>query len=156
VDVEPDCGDDPRSLPQSAERTRFCTAAAVSLCLAMTAAIAGGVAASYIYDRANSKGDDLAVITGGLLAIGTFVFVILFPWLRTLHHKTSWRTPWLAWLVCLAGSMLITALLWPAGDFGPFHDFHSSGLDRDFVFRAGGGGSFPALLRRQVRVGHQF
>jgi hypothetical protein len=116
VDVEPDCGDDPRSLPQSAERTRFCTAAAVSLCLAMTAAIAGGVAASYIYELANSKGDDLAVITGGLLAIGTFVFVILFPWLRTLHHKTSWRTPWLAWLVCLAGSVLITALLWPAGD----------------------------------------
>jgi hypothetical protein len=50
------------------------------------------------------------------LATGTFVFVILFTWLRTLHRKTSWRTPWFAWVFCLAGSMLITALLWPTGD----------------------------------------
>jgi len=101
----------------------FVLAAVVSLCLAMTAGIAGGVAASYVYDRANSKGDDLAVITGGLLAIGTFVFVILFTWLRTLHHKTSWRTPWLAWLVCLAGSVLVTALLWPTGDLDHYMIF---------------------------------
>jgi hypothetical protein len=94
-----------------------------SLCLATTSGIAGGVAASYFYDRANSKGDDLAVITGGLLAIGTFVFVILFTWLRTLHRKTSWRTPWFAWLFCLAGSVLITALLWPTGDLDHYMIF---------------------------------
>jgi hypothetical protein len=101
----------------------FALAAAGSLCLAMTAGIAGGVAASYLYDRANSKGDDLAVITGGLLAIGTFVFVILFTWLRTLRHKTSWRTPWFAWLFCLVGSVLITALLWPTGDLDHYMIF---------------------------------
>jgi len=39
----------------------FVLAAVASLCLATTSGIAGGVAASYFYDRANSKGDDLAV-----------------------------------------------------------------------------------------------
>jgi hypothetical protein len=78
----------------------FVRAAVASLCLAMTAGIAGGVAASYLYDRANSKGDDLAVLTGGWLAIGTFVFVILFTWLRTLHHQTSWANA-VARLACL-------------------------------------------------------
>jgi len=134
----------------------FVLAAVVSLCLAMIAGIAGGVAASYIYDRANSKGDDLAVITGGLLAIGTFVFVIVFTWLRTLHHKASWRTPWLAWLFCLAGSVLVTAFLWPTGDLDHYMIFIrvdwlailSFGLVAVVLSRR--------LLRRQVRVGHQF
>jgi hypothetical protein len=93
----------------------FVAAAVASLCGATIAGIAGGFAAMYLYDRGRSKGDDLAVFASGLLAAGTFAFVMLFTWLRALHRKTSLRTPWFAWLFCLAGSLLITLVLWPTG-----------------------------------------
>jgi hypothetical protein len=93
----------------------FAVAAVASLSGAAIAGLAGGFAAMYLYDRGKSKGDDLAVFASGLLAAGTFAFVMLFTWLRTLHHKTSLRTPWFAWFFCLAGSLLITFVLWPTG-----------------------------------------
>ncbi len=53
---------------------------------------------TYVYDGGNSRGDDLAAFLCGALAIGTFVFVILFSWLQKLHRKISIATPLLALL----------------------------------------------------------
>jgi hypothetical protein len=97
------------------DRWAFLLAATVSFVLATMAGIAGGLAETYIYDRGNSKGDDIAIFASGLLALGTFTFVILFTWLRALHHKISSRTPWFALLFCLAGDLAITVWLWPGG-----------------------------------------
>jgi hypothetical protein len=91
----------------------FVLTAVASFVLAAIAGIAAGFAGMYFYDRGNSKGDDLAVLASGLLAVGTFAFVMLFTWLRALHHKISSRTPWFAWLFCLAVDVVITLLLWP-------------------------------------------
>jgi hypothetical protein len=91
----------------------FALAAIVSWGLASIAGIAGGVAGMYLYDRGMSKGDDLAVLTSGLLAVGTLAFVVLFTWLRKLHHAISSRTPLFAWLFCLAGTVVTTVLSWP-------------------------------------------
>jgi hypothetical protein len=93
----------------------FVLAAVAAFVLAAIAGIAAGFAGAYFYDRGNSKGDDLAVLASGLLAVGTFAFVMLFSWLRALHHKISPRTPWLVWLFCLAFDLVITLLLWPGG-----------------------------------------
>jgi len=101
-----------RSVP---DRWAFVLAAIPSFILAAMAGIAGGFAGMYFYDRGNSKGDDVAVLAIGLLAVGTFTFVIVFSWLRALHHKISSRTPWFTWFFCLAGDLVITALLWPGG-----------------------------------------
>jgi ABC-type amino acid transport system permease subunit len=92
----------------------FTLAATISSVLAAILGIAGGFAGMYLYDGGNSKGDDLAVLTVGLLAVGTFAFVVLFTWLRTLHHKISSRTPLFAWLFCLAGTLVVTVWLWPS------------------------------------------
>jgi uncharacterized membrane protein required for colicin V production len=67
-------------------RFAFVIAAVASFVLAVICGILGGVAATYLYDRANSKGDDFAVFLGGLFAVGTFVFVIGFTWLQQMHH----------------------------------------------------------------------
>ena len=92
----------------------FTLAATISWVLAAIAGIAGGIAGVYLYDRGNSKGDDLAVLYIGLLAVSTFTFVVLFTWLQTLHHKISSRTPMFAWLFCLAGNLVVTVRLWPS------------------------------------------
>jgi hypothetical protein len=91
--------------------------AVVSWALAAITGIAGGIACVYLYDRGMSKGNDLAVLISGLLAVGTFAFVLLFTWLRKLHHEVSSRTPWFAWLFCLASSLLVTFLLWPGESY---------------------------------------
>src|ERR1700686_4872849 len=74
----------------------FMLAATVSSVLAVVTGIAGAVAGVYLYDRGRSKGDDLAVLIIGVLAVGAFAFVVLLTWLRTLHHKISSRTPFSA------------------------------------------------------------
>jgi hypothetical protein len=91
----------------------FVLAAVASFLLAAIAGIAAGFAGIYLYDRGNSKGDDLAVLASGILAVGTFAFVMLFTWLRVLHHKISSRTPCRAWLFCSGFDLVITVLLWP-------------------------------------------
>jgi purine-cytosine permease-like protein len=109
------------SLSKFADRYRripdtqaFVTAATGSFVLATVSGILGGIAAMYLYDRANSKGDDLAVGLGGLFAIGTFTFVIVFTWLQKVHHSVSSRTPLFALYACLALPVVVTLL--SAGD----------------------------------------
>ena len=77
----------------------------ISWFLAAVTGMAGGFAAMFLYDRGNSKGNDLAVLAGGLLAVGTFTFVLLFTWLRRLRHEITWRTPLFALLFCLMGRL---------------------------------------------------
>jgi len=101
----------------------FALAAIVSWFLAFIVGVAGAFAGVYLYDRGDSKGDDIAVFASGLLAVTTFVLVVLFPWLRRLRKEISWRTPLFAWLFCLAVSLLITVWLWPAGDLDHYLGF---------------------------------
>src|SRR6266852_2347320 len=101
----------------------FALAAIVSWFLAVIAGVVGAFAGVYLYDRGDSKGDDIAVFASGLLAVSTFVLVVLFPWLRRLRREISWRTPLFAWLFCLAVSLLITVWLWPAGDLDHYLGF---------------------------------
>ena len=101
----------------------FALAAIVSWFLAVMAGAAGAFAGVYLYDRGDSKGDDIAVFASGLLAVSTFVLVVLFPWLRRLRKEISWQTPLFAWLFCLAVSLLITVWLWPAGDLDHYLGF---------------------------------
>ena len=122
-------------------------AATISWVLAAIAGIAGGIAGVYLYDRGNSKGDDLAVLYIGLLAVSTFTFVVLFTWLQTLHHKISSRTPMFAWLFCLAGTLVVTVRLWPSlHGQGPLPLFCIHGLDRDFTLWADGACRFSSLV----------
>ena len=86
--------------------------------LSIVAGTAGAVAGIYLYDRGMSKGDDLAVGLTGLLATGTFVFVTMFAWLSTLHHKISWRTPASALTFCLVLVAVTTGLMWDSGYSG--------------------------------------
>jgi hypothetical protein len=82
----------------------------ISLAGALITALIGAWAAIYLYDRANSKGDDFAVGLGGLFAIGTFTFVVVFTWLQKLHHAISSRTPSYALLTCLIFPVAATLL----------------------------------------------
>ena len=69
--------------------------------LALITGFAGGIAGMYLYDRAQSKGDDFAVGLSGFYAVETFVFVVVFSWLSKLHHEISSRTPAYTLLFCL-------------------------------------------------------
>ena len=100
----------------------FALAAIISWFLAAVTGIAGGFAAMFLYDRGKSKGDDLAVLLGGLLAVGTFTYVLLFTWLRKLRHEVTWRTPLFALLFCVMGSLLITGFL-AAGNWDFYWEF---------------------------------
>jgi apolipoprotein N-acyltransferase len=91
-------GDRYRRIP---EALAFVLAIVISLASALVTGLLGAGAAIYLYDRANSKGDDAAVGLGGLFAIGTFMFVVVFTWLQKLHHPISSRTPSYALLACL-------------------------------------------------------
>jgi hypothetical protein len=88
----------------------FILAAIIAWLLAFVAGVVGGIGGMYLYDRAQSKGDDFAVGLIGLHAVGTFVFIFMFSWLRNLHHEISWRTPAYSLYVCLAGAGITTLL----------------------------------------------
>ena len=88
----------------------FVMAAAVSSALAVVSGILGGIAVMYLYDRANSKGNDLTVGLGGFFAVGTFLLVVTFTWLQQLHHVVSSRTPLFAFYACLVLPAVITVL----------------------------------------------
>ena len=81
-----------------------------SFALALITGVLAAITGMYLYDRANSKGDDFAVGMGGLFAVGSFTFVVVFTWLQNLHHPISSRTPFYAWLICLAPAVLATLL----------------------------------------------
>jgi hypothetical protein len=102
-----------RRLP---DELALAVAAILSWGLAAVAGTAAGFVGVYLYDRGNSKGDDLAAFISGVLAVGTFASVVLFTGLRQLHHKISKQTPLFAWLFSLAGSLLVTVWSWPAHD----------------------------------------
>ena len=87
--------------------------AIISGVVAAVSGIAAGIAATYTYDRADSKGDDIAVLAGGLLAVGGFAFTISFSWLQKVHHPISLRTPLLGFFAGLLLSVLTTIFLWP-------------------------------------------
>jgi hypothetical protein len=70
----------------------FVIATVTSFVLAVICGILAAVAATYLYDGASSKGDDGAVGLGGLFAVGTFTFVVIFTWLRKVHHPISSST----------------------------------------------------------------
>ena len=93
-------------------------AAFASFGLATVCGFLGGVAAMYLYDRANSKGDDVTVGLGGLFAVGTFMFVTVFTWLQKAHHPVSSRTPQFAFYACLVPPVVST--LFFAGDLGDY------------------------------------
>src|ERR1700722_1212396 len=88
----------------------FILSMVISLAVALVTAVVAAWAAIYLYDRANSKGDDFAVGLGGLFAIGTFTFVVAFTWLEQLHHAISSRTPAYALLTCLIFPVAATLL----------------------------------------------
>jgi|HubBroStandDraft_6_1064221.scaffolds.fasta_scaffold07235_7 hypothetical protein len=83
-------------------------AAIAAFVLATIFGFLGAFAATYLYDRANSKGDDLTVGFGGLFAVGTFTFVVAFTWLQKLHHPISSRTPLFAFYVSLLPPAAVT------------------------------------------------
>jgi ABC-type spermidine/putrescine transport system permease subunit II len=83
-------------------------AAVAAFVLATICGFLGAFAATYLYDRANSKGDDLTVGFGGLFAVGTFTFVVAFTWLQKLHHPISSRTPLFAFYVSLLPPVAVT------------------------------------------------
>lgn len=87
-------------------------AIAVSLAIAFLVGFMGSMGGVYFYDRAMSRGNDLAVSLIGLHAIGTFVFVLVLSWLRHLHNEISWRTPAFALLFCLGVAAVTTLLSW--------------------------------------------
>lgn len=80
----------------------FVIAATASFVLAAICGILAAVGATYLYDHASSKGDDGAVGLGGLFAVGTFTFVVIFTWLRKVHHPISSSTTLFALYTCLA------------------------------------------------------
>jgi len=82
----------------------------VSLISALITGILAALAATYLYDGGNSKGDDFGVAIGGLCALGTFTFVVLFTWLQKVHHPISSRTPAQALFACLTIPVIITLL----------------------------------------------
>jgi hypothetical protein len=84
--------------------------AIASFVVAFAAGLLAGVAGMYLYDRANSKGDDFAVGLGGFFAAGIFAFVVVFTWLQKLHHPISSSTPLFAWFACMALAIVATAL----------------------------------------------
>jgi hypothetical protein len=90
----------------------FILSAIIAWLLAFVVGLAGGIAGMYLYDRAQSKGDDFAVGLIGLHAVGTFVFIFVFSWLRKLHQEISWRTPAFSLYFCLAGAAITTLLSW--------------------------------------------
>jgi hypothetical protein len=83
-------------------------AAIAAFVLATIFGFLGAFAAMYLYDRANSKGDDLTVGFGGLFAVGTFTFVIAFTWLQKMHHAISSRTPLFAFYASLFPPVAVT------------------------------------------------
>jgi hypothetical protein len=86
------------------------TAATVSFGLATVSGFLGGAAAMYLYDRAESKGDDAAIGLGGLFAVGTFTFIFAFTWLQKAHHPVSSRTSLYAFYASLVLPALTTLL----------------------------------------------
>jgi drug/metabolite transporter (DMT)-like permease len=81
--------------------------------------IFGGIAGIYFYDRGMSKGDDFAVGMGGLFAVGTFTFVVVFTRLRKVHHPVSSSTSLFAFYACLIFPLAATLLLRDA-NYWPF------------------------------------
>jgi hypothetical protein len=105
------------SLIKFAERYRsipdgfaFVVAAAVSFVAAVVSGCLGAFGAMYVYDRGNSRSDDFAVALGGLFAVGTFTFVIVFTFLQKVHHSVSSRTPLFAFYACLVLPVVVTVL----------------------------------------------
>jgi hypothetical protein len=81
-----------------------------SAIVALIAGLLGGFAGMYLYDRANSKGDDFAVGMGGFFAVGIFAFVVVFTWLQKSHHPITSSTPLFAWYACLVLALGTTVL----------------------------------------------
>jgi O-antigen/teichoic acid export membrane protein len=96
-----------RTLPA---RTTSIFAAILALALATVWGFLAAYAAMYLYDRGTSKGDDAAVALGGLFAVGTFTFVVVFTWLQKAHHTISSRTSLFAFYACLVLPALITVM----------------------------------------------
>jgi hypothetical protein len=89
----------------------FVAVSVVSFVPAVISGILGGLAAMYLYDRGISKGDDLAVFPGGLFAVGTCIFVLVFTRLEKVRHSVSSRTSLFAFYACLVLPAIDTALL---------------------------------------------
>ena len=66
----------------------------------------------FLFDRGNSKGNDLAVGLSAFFAVGTFCCVVVFSWLCQLYSRISWRTPLFALLICLSLPTCVTLLMW--------------------------------------------
>jgi hypothetical protein len=85
--------------------------AVASFGLSVICGILGGIAGMYLYDRGKSKGDDFAVGMGGLFAVGTFTFVVVFTRLQKVHHPISPNTSLFALYACLIFPLAATILL---------------------------------------------
>jgi len=83
-------------------------AAIAAFALATIFGLLGAFAAMYLYDRANSKSDDVTVGLGGLFAVGAFTFVVGFTWLQKMHNPISSRTPLFAFYVSLLPPATVT------------------------------------------------
>jgi hypothetical protein len=114
------CGDDAmRRLPTP---FAFILVAFASLIVATLAGAVGVIAAVYLYDRASSKGNDLAVSLISFHAAGTFTFVTVFTLLCSRRGNVSWWCPITAFAVCLGLLVYDTVLNWPNYDeyYAPF------------------------------------
>ena len=76
-------------------------------------AIVFGCLGAYIVFRIDSEGPKdkvLAFALGSFLAVGSFVFNIVFTWLQKMHHAISVRTSCFALLIAFAFASAATAL----------------------------------------------
>jgi len=101
-------------MPRAADVYRLPTWQVIgaSLAIAFIAGFIGSMGGVYLYDRAMSRGNDVAVSLIGIHAIGTFVFVLVLSWLRHLHNEIAWRTPAFALLFCPGVAAATTLLFW--------------------------------------------
>jgi hypothetical protein len=86
--------------------------------IALLFGIAVGVAAVYIYDRGQSKGDDLAVFLIGMHATLLFVFVSVFSWFRKRQSEITWLTPGVASIAPLTFAVFSTVTMGDSFYFG--------------------------------------
>jgi hypothetical protein len=100
----------------------FILIALASLIVAVLAGAAAVIAAVYLYDRATSKGNDLAVSLIALHAAGTFTFVTVFTLLWSRRWNVSWWCPITAFAACLGLLAYDTVLNWRNYDeyYSPF------------------------------------
>jgi hypothetical protein len=90
--------------------------ALVSLLTAIVAGVAAALSGVYLYDRARSKGNDMAVALIAFHAAGTFAFVTVFTYLWSRRGRASWNATLVSFAACVGLLVFDTVLLGSAYD----------------------------------------